>query len=114
MAGSATATPEPEREGAAVPSNLPKQRTHFIGRERRALVVLDNCEHVLSAAAELADALVGASAELKLLVTSREGLGIEGERLFALRSLSVPAAGVERQAVEASEAARLFVDRAQG
>src|SRR5205814_9797596 len=48
------------------------------------------------------------------LVTSREGLGIEGERLFALRSLSVPAAGVEREAVEASEAARLFVDRAQG
>ena len=79
---------------------------------KRLLLVLDNCEHLLSACAELANALLDSGRELRILTTSREGLGIEGERLFALRSLAVPAVEADRHAVEASEAVKLFVDRA--
>jgi non-specific serine/threonine protein kinase len=84
-------------------------------REKRLLLVLDNCEHLLSACAELADALLSAGEEVRILTTSRERLGIEGERLFELRSLAVPSVEMagDLPAVEASEAVRLFVDRAQ-
>jgi non-specific serine/threonine protein kinase len=82
---------------------------------KRLLLVLDNCEHLLSACAELADPLLAAGDELRILATSREGLGIDGERLFALRSLGVPPADAagDVHRVEVSEAVRLFVDRAQ-
>ena len=46
---------------------------------RRLLLVLDNCEHVISAAAGLAEALLGACPDLRILATSREPLGIAGE-----------------------------------
>jgi len=84
-------------------------------RGKRVLLVLDNCEHVLDPARELVDALLGAGTELRILVTSREGLGIDGERAVPVRSLPVPgpeSAG-DLQAVEASAAVRLFVDRAR-
>lgn len=78
------------------------------------LLVLDNCEHVLAAAAELCETLLAKCPGLRILVTSREGLGIHGERPVALGPLSLPApeAG-ELSLIEASEAVRLFVDRAQ-
>src|SRR5262245_22058199 len=80
----------------------------------RMLIVLDNCEHVLGSAAELAEALLAASTQVKLLVTSREGLAITGEQVVALRSLSAPAANVtDLHAIEGSEAVRLFEDRAR-
>jgi len=81
---------------------------------KRTLVVLDNCEHLLGAAAELADTLLAGDDGARLVATSREGLGIEGERLFAVRSMSVPKdANVDFQHVEDSDAVRLFVDRAR-
>ncbi|HSQ58916.1 MAG TPA: AfsR/SARP family transcriptional regulator, partial [Acidobacteriota bacterium] len=78
-------------------------------------LVLDNCEHVLAACTELAETLLAASPGLKLLATSREGLGLDGERLFAVRSLGVPRREEwhDAHAVEASDAVRLFVDRAR-
>ena len=83
-------------------------------RGKRTLVVLDNCEHLLGAAAELADTLLAGDDGARLVATSREGLGIEGERLFAVRSMSVPKdARVDFQHVEDSDAVRLFVDRAR-
>jgi non-specific serine/threonine protein kinase len=84
-------------------------------RGKRALLVLDNCEHLLESSTELVDALLGAADELRILITSREGLGIDGERPFAVRSLPVPApeSAGDLQAVEASAAVRLFVDRAR-
>jgi len=84
-------------------------------RGRRALLVLDSCEHLLTPCAEIADALLGAGEELRLLATSREALGVGGERLFALPSLDVPSADAARDphAVESSESVRLFVDRAR-
>ncbi len=88
-----------------------------IGRQlsdKRVLLVLDNCEHLLTATSEAADALLSATSELRLIVTSREGLGIPGEHVFALRSLGVPSAASQPDlhAIEASDAVRLFVDRA--
>ena len=68
---------------------------------RCTLIVLDNCEHVRERAAELADRLLAATSDLKLVVTSRESLGVEGESTFSLESLPVP------------EAVQLFCDRAR-
>ena len=86
---------------------------HLAGR--RALLVLDNCEHLLGATSDAADALLSATEDLRLIVTSREGLGIPGEHVFALRSLAVPsvAAQSDLHAIEESDAVRLFVDRAR-
>ncbi len=74
------------------------------GRVR--LLVLDNCEHVLDAAAELIEAILAASATTKIVATSREGLGIADERLWPVPSLDV-GAGIDSAAVA------LFVERAQ-
>ncbi|HET9950870.1 MAG TPA: protein kinase [Candidatus Eisenbacteria bacterium] len=84
-------------------------------KEMRTLIVLDNCEHVLGAAAEFVDHLLSASRHLRLLVTSREALGIPGERTFPLRPLSVPTAGTDQDfsLVAASESVKLFTDRAR-
>ena len=84
-------------------------------RGKRLLLVLDNCEHLLTASAELADAVLRSGEAVRILATSREGLGVEGERLYGLRSLAVPSQAIEgdSQAVGAVEAVKLFVDRAQ-
>ncbi|HEY2954655.1 MAG TPA: protein kinase [Candidatus Eisenbacteria bacterium] len=81
---------------------------------RRALLVLDNCEHVLGACAELVEALLGACPELKLVATSREGLGVPGEQAFAVPTLSVPPPAAAPDAVRLStyESVALFADRA--
>jgi predicted ATPase/class 3 adenylate cyclase len=68
---------------------------------RQLLLCLDNCEHVLDACARLVDSLLRACPGLRVLATSREALGIAGERIFPVPSLV------------ASEAARLFVERAR-
>jgi non-specific serine/threonine protein kinase len=82
---------------------------------RRALIVLDNCEHLNPACAELTQRLLGAAPDLRVLVTSREGLNVPGERSVTVRSLGLPAVGSERDlaALESCEAVRLFVERAQ-
>jgi predicted ATPase/class 3 adenylate cyclase len=75
------------------------------GRVR--LLVIDNCEHVLAAAADLIDAILAHSATVRILATSREGLGVSDEQVRPVRSLDA-AAGIDSAAV------RLFVERAQG
>ena len=81
---------------------------------RRALLVLDNCEHVLRACADLVAALLTACPELALVATSREGLGVAGEQVYAVPTLSVPPAHAEPGAARLVEyeAVALFVDRA--
>ncbi len=74
------------------------------GRVR--LLVFDNCEHVLDAAADLIEAILAASATTKIVATSREGLGIADEQLWPVPSLDV-GAGVDSAAVA------LFIERAQ-
>ena len=76
-----------------------------------ALVVLDNCEHLIDGAAALAEALL-AGGRTTIVATSREGLGVAGEQIYPVRSLSLPAS-TDLAAVQAAEAVRVFVDRAQ-
>jgi predicted ATPase/DNA-binding CsgD family transcriptional regulator len=71
-------------------------------RDRRMLVVLDNCEHLLDASADLVVGLLGAATGLTLLATSREAIGVAGEVAWRVPSLSL-----------ADEALELFTDRAR-
>ena len=79
---------------------------------RSLLVLLDNCEHVIGACAKLADTLLRGCPNLVLLATSREPLGIGGERVYRVPSMGVPAEDADAEAIRASEAVRLFEDRA--
>jgi len=80
--------------------------------QRSLLVLLDNCEHVIGACAKLADALLRGCPNLALLATSREPLGIGGERVYRVPSLGTPADGADGEEIWASEAVRLLADRA--
>ncbi|MCA1833077.1 MAG: protein kinase [Actinobacteria bacterium] len=73
------------------------------------LILLDNCEHVVEAAAEVADALLRRCARVGMLTTSREPLLLEDERVWAISPLSLPS----QNAASDSEAVTLFVDRAR-
>jgi predicted ATPase/DNA-binding CsgD family transcriptional regulator len=83
-------------------------------KDRRALLVLDNCEHLIEACADLADVLLATCPDLKLLATSREPLRVQGETNFMVPSLSVPDPGLSIATGELAdyEAVRLFVERA--
>ncbi|MFF4802224.1 ATP-binding protein [Streptomyces sp. NPDC001351] len=61
----------------------------------RALIVLDNCEHLIDASAGLAKALLSACPELRVLATSRQTLGVTGEHVFVVPTLSIPDEAVE-------------------
>jgi hypothetical protein len=63
-------------------------------RPKTLLLVLDNAEHLLSACASLADALLRRSSNLRILATSREALRIEGEHIYPVSPLSLPPPGV--------------------
>jgi len=78
------------------------------------LLVLDNCEHLLSAAAALTGALLTACPNLRLLATSRERLGVEEERTFLVSSLGLPETVDFADAAQLAncESVRLFVERA--
>jgi predicted ATPase/class 3 adenylate cyclase/Tfp pilus assembly protein PilF len=82
--------------------------------EKRFLLILDNCEQVVSACADFADKLLKACPDLYILATSREGLGIAGETTLCIPSLPTPSnqdlQSFERIAENPS--VRLFVDRA--
>src|SRR6266566_3630704 len=84
-------------------------------RDWEALLVLDNCEHLVEACARLAEALLRGCPRLRIMTTSREALGIGGERAWLVPALTLPEAGkpVTRATAAASEAIRLFVERTQ-
>lgn len=82
--------------------------------DKRLLIVLDNCEHLLSASAALAKRLMQAGAQLQLLATSREPLHVAGEAVFAVPTLSAPdpQRSLPPEELMRHEAVRLFADRA--
>ncbi|WP_371543626.1 winged helix-turn-helix domain-containing protein [Streptomyces sp. NBC_00554] len=86
--------------GAGVPSPSPAHRLAAVLRDRRTLLVLDNCEHVVDAAAELAELLLRTAPGLRVLVTSQEPLGLAGEAVFLVEPLGT------------DDAVRLFTERA--
>jgi predicted ATPase/class 3 adenylate cyclase len=83
-------------------------------RERRFLLVLDNCEHVVHACAELARQMLEGSAGVTILASSREPLNIRGERTYPLAPLTAPAPTptLRADAIAAFSAVQLFADRA--
>jgi non-specific serine/threonine protein kinase len=84
-------------------------------RSRQVLVVLDNAEHVLSAAAQLIDGLLRHCPAVRVLVTSREHTGVPGEQTYRVPSLSLPDTKqpLSARALGEYEAVQLFVERAR-
>ena len=72
-------------------ANQPLKETlsNFL-RSKQLLLVLDNCEHLITGCIQLADRLLGTCPNLKILVTSREGLGLTGEEVWSVPILSLP------------------------
>jgi predicted ATPase/class 3 adenylate cyclase/Tfp pilus assembly protein PilF len=84
-------------------------------KTRRLLLILDNCEHLLSACALLITALLRACPQVTVLATSREALGIGGEQSYRVPSLTLPDPGQvpSQERLAQYESARLFIERAQ-
>ncbi len=96
--------------------SIPDYRTlliHFL-REKKLLLVLDNCEHLLDTCARLVNDLLEACPKLTIITTSREALGIAGETAYRVPSLSLPDLNHLPPVEEFSqiEAVRLFTERA--
>ena len=83
-------------------------------RDRHLLLLLDNCEHLVEAVAHVIEALLRATRQLAILATSREALGIPGETVWRVPSLSTPDASepISVEALRDSEAVALLLDRA--
>jgi predicted ATPase/class 3 adenylate cyclase len=82
--------------------------------EKQALIVLDNCEHLISASAQMTNALLNAAPKIKVLASSREALGVRGEASYPVPSLSLPDLKhlPALEGLSQYEAVRLFIDRA--
>jgi non-specific serine/threonine protein kinase len=101
----------PERPGGVLIDALAD-----VLHDREMLLLVDNCEHLVEAAAHLVNSLLGACPHLRVLATSREALGVEGEVRWLVSPLSVPGSGDAPHAeeLEAYESVRLFAQRARG
>jgi predicted ATPase/DNA-binding CsgD family transcriptional regulator len=97
----------PQAPGMSVTDSL----AGVLAREQ-LLLVMDNCEHVLGAAAELCAALLAAADDVRILATSREPVGIAGEARYRVAPLSLPGPGEPAEA-GGSDAVALFADRAR-
>ena len=83
-------------------------------RAKNLLLILDNCEHLIEASAQLADQVLHISPNIKIIASSREALGINGETVYRVPSLNLPdPAKVTRETLEGFESIQLFVERAQ-
>ncbi len=99
-----------QQEGQRVDESLP----HWL-RRKKLLIILDNCEHVVEATAKLAEAIIRSCADVRLLSTSRQALGIRGEEVLRVSSLDVPhrVADCTPETAITFGAVALFVDRAR-
>ncbi len=98
----------------ALPGHSALEAAQLCLADRQALVVLDNCEHLVDAVAAVAETLLRTCAGLVILATSRSALGIAGESRWRLEPMSLPSTSERdvRRALEASDALRLFCERA--
>jgi non-specific serine/threonine protein kinase len=82
--------------------------------DKSILLLFDNCEHLIEACAQIADDLLHACPNLKIIATSREQLGIEGEQIFYVPSMELPSlvATSSIEEIAQSEAVQLLTDRA--
>ncbi len=105
----ATALGVPEQAGRPLQDSMLDHLS-----DRKALIIMDNCEHVISEAAVLVEAVLSGASECRVVATSRELLGVGGEVALGMRSMSMPAAGTPTDWAELSryDAVRLFTERA--
>ena len=110
-----------EEVDAAVAATLRVQRRDGLSftdsivdqlRRQCALLLFDNCEHVIESASRLIDVITGACDRVTVLATSRESLGLDGEHVYPLGPLALPE-GDSAEAVARASATALFVDRAR-
>ncbi|MFD5094206.1 BTAD domain-containing putative transcriptional regulator [Amycolatopsis thailandensis] len=94
------------------PNAEPADRIIAAIRDREVLLILDNCEHVIEAAAAFAHRVLGECRRLRILATSREPLGITGEALWQVVPLALPEPHAAAAEIESSPAVRLLRDRA--
>jgi predicted ATPase len=94
------------------PNAEPADRLITAIREREALLILDNCEHVIESAAAFAHRVLGECQRLRILATSREPFGITGEALWRVVPLALPAENADPGEIETSTSVRLLRDRA--
>lgn len=102
--------------GIRAPEGMPADPVELLRdtlAEQQLLLVLDNCEHVVEHAADLAELLLGAAPELHILATSQEQLRLPGEEVVPVAPLAVPDRGSSRAELEKSSAVELFVNRAR-
>ena len=102
--------------GVSEETDVPLPKTlaaHFAART--SLLILNHCDHLIGACARVADALLRAASELRILATSRESLRVDGEQTYALPTLPVPQmqAHLGTQSAGESAAVALFVERAR-
>jgi len=83
-------------------------------KPKQVLIILDNCEHVVETAAQITSSIIKGAPQVRVLTTSREGLGIAGEVVHRVSPLAVPksGAGMTAEAAKQFGAVALFVDRA--
>jgi predicted ATPase len=94
------------------PNAEPAGRLIAAIRDREALLILDNCEHVIESAAAFAHRVLGECRRLRILTTSREPLGITGEALWPVAPLALPEGDASPGKIESSPAVQLLRDRA--
>ncbi|MFI6261876.1 BTAD domain-containing putative transcriptional regulator [Micromonospora sp. NPDC051006] len=97
--------------GGAPDADLTDRLVAAIG-EREALLILDNCEHVIESAAAFAHRVLGECQRLRILATSREPLGITGEALWLVEPLASPEVDADPGEIKSSPAVQLLRDRA--
>jgi predicted ATPase/class 3 adenylate cyclase len=96
-----------------IPGVLLKDLVHDYLRAKHLLLILDNCEHLVESSARVADELLHIAPKIKIIASSREVLGISGETVYRVPSLSLPEqATVTREAALGCESVQLFVERA--
>ncbi|MFE1168103.1 BTAD domain-containing putative transcriptional regulator [Nocardiopsis sp. NPDC058789] len=101
-----------QARAAVLPQSPLERVVSFLG-ERAGLVVLDNCEHVVADAAALVETLLSRCPDLRVLVTSREPLGVGGETLLPVPSLEPPPEGTGVEEAGSYPSVTLFSERAR-
>ena len=82
-------------------------------KSKRVLLILDNCEHLIKPAADMAHAIVKAAPDVRMIASSREALHVPGEKAYPILPLQVPDRKASLQELQRSAAVQLFVQRAQ-
>jgi predicted ATPase len=83
-------------------------------KSKRALLILDNCEHLIKPSADLAHAIVKNAPNVRMIASSREPLHVPGEKTYPILPLAVPDRRASLEVLQATPSVQLFVQRAQG